>query len=166
MNYKLLSNEYTVKKLGKSDIDDIYNLFLGNPLYYEYCPPKPTRDNIISEMFNLPPNTTISDKYYIGFYHNKNLIAVMDLIDGYPSKDIAFIGFFMTSSSIQKKGVGSKIISDTCKYLKEVNFSAVRLAWLKGNPQAEHFWTKNQFVGIKETSSTAADVVILAERKL
>lgn len=166
MNFELLSNEYIIKKLNKSDANDIYELCLGNALYYEYCPPKPTRDNILSDMFELPPNTKMTDKYYIGFYHNQNLIAVMDLIDGYPSKDIAFIGFFMTSSSIQKKGVGSKIISDACNYLKETGFSAVRLAWVKGNPQAEHFWTKNQFVGIKETSSTAADVVILAERKL
>ena len=40
----------------------------------------------------------------------------------------------------------------------------VLLAWVKGNPQSEHFWTKNGFRFLKETSSSAADCVILAER--
>jgi len=44
--------------------------------------------------------------------------------------------------------------------------TSIRLAWVKGNPQSEHFWMKNGFLPIKETSSTAAEKVILAEKKL
>ena len=72
----------------------------------------------------------------------------------------------MTNKSIHNKGIGSEIISDVVDYLKNESYYSIRLAWVKGNPQAEHFWIKNDFTPIKETSSTAADCVILAERKL
>lgn len=138
----------------------------GNPLYYTYCSPLPTIDNILEDMIALPPNVNKENKYYIGFYDADKLIAVMDLITGYPQKGIAFIGFFMTDKSLQGKGVGSTIIEKACEYFKTVGFTSVRLAWVKGNPQAEHFWTKNNFIKMKETSSTNEDEVILAQRIL
>lgn len=166
IDIKKLSDEYRVRKLTEEDIEDIFNLCIKNALYYKHCPPLVTRESISDDMAALPPNINISEKYYIGFYRGEDLIAVMDLIDGYPEKSIAFIGFFMTDVSIQKNGIGTKIINNVCDYLKTLKFNSVQLAWVKGNPQAEHFWIKNNFVKIKETSSTAADLVILAEKVL
>ena len=48
----------------------------------------------------------------------------------------------------------------------KIYFQRVELAWVKGNPQAERFWTKNGFQPIGERKSNAADHVIAAERKL
>ena len=31
-----------------------------------------------------------------------------------------------------------------------MGFRTIRLAWVKGNPQAEHFWIKNGFESLKE----------------
>lgn len=91
---------------------------------------------------------------------------MLDLIDGYPEKDVVFIGFFMCDISIQKCGIGTNIIAELLYYIKNQGFKSVQLAWAKGNPQAEHFWLKNGFSVVKETTSSAADCVILAERKL
>lgn len=166
MDIKELSSKYVVKRLGNSDIQDIFNLCCENKLYYEYCPPMVTEESIKKDMTALPPNTKIDDKFYIGFYKEGSLIAVMDLIDGYPEQKIAYIGFFMTSVVIQKRGIGSEIISELCDYLKKKGFISIRLAWVKGNPQAEHFWLKNMFVVLKETTSNVSDSVILVERRL
>lgn len=166
MEIQLLSNDYDVRRITNEDVEDVFQLCMKNLLYYEYCPPIVTRESIQRDLMALPPNTPISDKYYVGFYQNSSLIAVMDLIDGYPQNGVAFIGFFMTDKSVQKKGIGTKIIQGICIYLKKLGFNSIQLAWVKGNPQSEHFWLKNQFVKIKETSSTVADNVILAERLL
>lgn len=166
MDIKELSSKYVVKRLGNSDIQDIFNLCCENKLYYEYCPPMVTEESIKKDMTALPPNTKIDDKFYIGFYKQGKLIAIMDLIYGYPEEKIAFIGFFMTNVTIQKRGIGSEIISELCDYLKQKGFISIRLAWVKGNPQAEHFWLKNMFVVLKETTSNVSDSVILAERCL
>lgn len=117
-------------------------------------------------MLALPPGVSIQYKYYVGYFSGDRLIAVLDLIDGYPEKDVVFIGFFMCDISIQKCGIGTNIITELFDYVKNQGYKSVQLAWVKGNPQAEHFWLKNGFTVVKETSSTAADYVILAERKL
>ena len=166
MDIRGLSDKYIVKKLEDSDIQDIFELCRENKLYYEYCPPAVTEESIKRDMDALPPGIAINDKFYIGFYTDGKLIAVMDLIYGYPEKKIAYIGFFMTNVKIQKRGIGSEIISELCCYLKQEGFVSVRLAWVKGNPQAEHFWLKNLFAILGETTGNVSDSVILAERRL
>ncbi len=154
---ELFSDQYKVRKLTRQDIDEINQLMSKNSLYYEYCPPLVTRESIREDM---------GDKYYVGFYQDKKLAAVMDLIDGYPEKEIAYIGFFMVDTTLQNRGTGTAIIDCLCGYLSEQGYSSARLAWVKGNPQAEHFWLKNKFVQLRETTSNAADEVILAEKIL
>lgn len=166
MEVKLFSDKYEVRKLASENIDEIYNLLSKNVLYYEYCPPFVTRQSIMEDMNVLPPEKTMADKYYLGFYQQDKLIAVMDLIDGYPEKEIAYIGFFMADVSVQGKGLGTEIIENLCNYFEGERYYSVRLAWVKGNPQAEHFWIKNCFVPIAEAKSNAADQVVLAERLL
>lgn len=166
MQIELFSNQYKVLRLADRNVDEIYGLLSKNVLYYKYCPPFVTRDSIREDMRTLPPGKDGKDKYYIGFYQNEKLIAVMDLIDGYPENDIAYIGFFMTDILRQNEGVGTAIIEELCGYLAEQGYRSVRLAWVKGNPQSEHFWMKNGFIRLRETTSNAADEVILAERIL
>lgn len=168
MDIRKLSGKYSVRKLGDSDIQDIFNLCCKNKLFYEYCPPFVTEETIKKDMSALPPNTRMEDKFYVGFYADEKLIAVMDLICGYPEKDIAFIGFFMMNKDMQNRGIGSEMISGVCDCLKKEGFVSVRLVWVKENPQAEHFWRKNGFLALKETKTVddAPYIVILAERML
>ncbi|SFN98014.1 Ribosomal protein S18 acetylase RimI [Pseudobutyrivibrio sp. UC1225] len=136
------------RKLTEEDIPSINNLCCKNELYYQFCPPFVTEESIKADMEGLPPGKTSDDKYYVGYFENNKLIAVMDLIYGYPAEDTAYVGFFMTDDSVQKKGVGTRIIKELTAELCKKGFAQIKLAWVQGNPQAEHFWHKN---GFKET---------------
>ncbi|WP_295566372.1 GNAT family N-acetyltransferase [uncultured Holdemanella sp.] len=160
MNELLFSKKYYVRKLQKNDIDQIYSLCSKNHLYYQYCPPYVTRKSIESDMMTLPYNIDIKDKYYVGYFKNEKLIAVLDLIDGYPKKDIVFIGFFMIDINVQKNGIGSAIVNELIEYLTTLEYKKVRLGWINENPQAEQFWIKNDFCPIKE------DRLVLANRRI
>ena len=70
----------------------------------------------------------------------------MDLIDHYPDHESVFIGFFMMNGKAEK-GIATQIITELCEYLHEENYKYVQLAWVKGNPQAEHFLDKKQISG-------------------
>ena len=166
MDISLFSNDYTVRRLGKADVADIYSLCSKNRLYYQYCPPFVTEQSILDDMKALPPNKEMCDKYYIGYYKGEKLIAVMDFIMAYPDEKTGFIGFFMTAASIQNTGIGSGIIDDLCRYLTEIRLSSVRLGWVKGNPQAEHFWRKNNFKETGITYDTDHYTVVVAQRAL
>lgn len=145
MNICEISSKYTVRKLTVEDINEIYDLSAGNPLFYEYCPPYVTKESILRDMHALPPQCTEDDKYYIGFFQEDNLIAVMDLISGYPKEDTVYIGLFMTDKKVQGRGVGTEIIKDCFRYLKNKSFRSIQLAYAKGNLQSETFWKKNGF---------------------
>ncbi len=145
-DFEKISTDYNVRRMEKSDVPAILSLCEKNRLYYEYCPPFVTEQSILDDMKALPPGMTGKDKFYVGFFDRDKLIAVLDLISGYPEKDTAYIGFFMTDVFVQQKGVGSRIIQKLSLYLCGKGFSAIRLCWVQGNPQAEHFWHKNGFV--------------------
>lgn len=146
MDELLFSKKYYVRKLQKNDIDQIYGLCSKNHLYYQYCPPYVTRKSIESDMMTLPDNIDIKDKYYVGYFKNEKLIAVLDLIDGYPKKDIVFIGFLMIDISVQKNGVGSAIVNELIDYLTTLKYKEVRLGWINGNLQADTFGLRMVFV--------------------
>lgn len=150
MELRLLSKSYTVRKLDEADVDAIFELMRKNEIFYKYHPPFVTKESILEDMKALPPQKSYEDKYYIGFFEDKTLVANMDLILSYPTEHIAFIGFFMTDVQYQNKGIGSKIIREVCACLKSLGYTKVRLGVDKGNPQSYAFWLKNQFSVIGE----------------
>ncbi len=145
-----LSSKYDVRILEGSDADEILGLCKQNTLFYEYTEARPTREDILNDMKATPPGIELSDKYYFGFFDNQRLIAVMDLIDGYPKPEIAYIGFFMMSKNYQGKQLGTTIISEVVEYIRSIGKTAIHLAIDKGNPQSTHFWKKNGFKVIAE----------------
>lgn len=160
-----LSKHYSVRRMTMADVPSIFELCKGNKLFYEYCGARCSEEQIVSDMSILPPQKTLDDKYYIGFFKENTLIAVMDLIDGFPDESTAYIGFFMMNADFQGRGYGSSLIAEVCGYLKNAGFSSARLAFDKFNPQSSRFWRKNGFLDIKEAPQ-GDGVVIVAERKL
>ncbi len=161
-----LSQEFQVRLLAQEDIPDILRLCRGNPLFYVHCPPEPSRDSILQDMRVCPPGMGLEDKYYIGYYQEGRLAAVMDLIPGFPHKDAAFIGFFMVDAACQGTGMGSRIIGELCSYFRDRQYTQIRLGWVQGNPQSEHFWHKNQFQENGAVSHTPDYAIICAQRNL
>ena len=153
MNIKLLSKKYEVRILDRNDVDLIYAMSCENKIYYQYHPPFVTKESIVEDMKALPPNKGYDDKYYIGFFEKDSLSANMDLILGYPTDEIAFIGLFMTNVHHQNKGVGSNIINDVCNYLKQLGYKKVRIGVDKENPQSNSFWKRIGFISFQQKST-------------
>ena len=116
-----LSKKYNVRKLNEEDIPEIYKLCSKNELYYIYCPPFVTEDSISEDMKALPPGKSNEHKFYLGFYDDRKLIAILDLISGFPDEDTAYIGFFMMDTDKQKQGIGTNIITCVREALKNEN---------------------------------------------
>ena len=166
MEIRFFSRKYTVRTLSEDDIPAVYDLCSQNPQYYRYCPPSVSEESIRQDMTALPPGKDPADKYYIGYFDDEHLIAVMDFIDGFPDAETAFIGFFMVDHSIQGQGIGTEIIRDLCEYLAECGFAAMRLGWVRGNPQSEHFWHKCGFYETGVESKTEDYTIRIAQKRL
>lgn len=166
MDVSRFFRRYDVRRLERADIPEIYSLCSKNERYYQHCPPFVTEQSILDDMNALPPGKAARDKHYVGYFDGGKLIAVMDLIMAYPDERTAWIGFFMTDVSVQNTGIGSSVIGDLCAYLPDTGITAVRLGWVKGNPQAEHFWHKNRFLETGVTNGTSRCTIVEAQRLL
>ena len=165
IDISMLSNQYSVRLLDDSDADDILDFCRGNTLYYQYCGAETSKEQVLNDLHITPPGVDIADKYYVGFFNDEEMVAVLNLIDGYPEPDIGYIGFFMMNAALQGKQLGSTIIQDVCAYLKRIGKTAIRLGIAKDNPQANHFWKKNGFTVIKEVEREGW-IVLVAEKRL
>ena len=138
---------------------------LNNQQYYQYCDKQPSMELIKRDLEITPPRFPVSRKYYVGFFWKDTLVAVLDLYDGFPEENYAYIGFFMMNFKFQGKGIGSEIISEVTEYLKKKGYRVIRLGIDKGNPQSTYFWKKNQFEVIKEVKQDEG-MILVAERKI
>ncbi|MBU3810609.1 MAG: GNAT family N-acetyltransferase [Candidatus Niameybacter stercoravium] len=118
----------------------------GSLTYYEYFKMEPNSEKIKENLTGLPPNTTMEDKYFTGFYERDKLVAILDLITGYPTEDIAYICWFMMNKEFQYAGIGSAIITEIILQLKEKHVRSVQLEYIKGNQQSQKFGVKNKFI--------------------
>lgn len=165
MDIQRLSKHYIVKRITKDDIEDVLQLCIGNPLFYRHCPPKPSYQNICADLEKLPPNKRLEDKYYLGFYSENTLIAVTDIILGYPNPMTIFIGFFMVNKEYQGKGIGGLIIKELLEYFSR-DFMYVRLGYVLGNQQSENFWLKQKFMPTGTIVKEEAYSIVVLEKRL
>lgn len=155
-----LSNSYTIRRLTDADVS-----MLRNDQYFRYCGGGTTPERVRQDLTLCPPGTAPAQKHYVGFFDEDTLVAVMDLIDGYPDADMAFIGFFMVNKDLQGQGTGTAIVRDVLAALRALGYTAVRLGIDKENPQSNHFWRKNGFAVLREAAQERG-IVLLAERRL
>ena len=101
----------------------------------------------------------------MGFFDGEILVAILDLIDGYPEEDNAFIGFFMMNGFMQGKNIGTKIMDGVLNYLQSMGYSMCQLGIDKNNPQSNHFWKKNGFRILREVEQEEGTILV-AEKKL
>ena len=166
LNISQLSTKYKIKKMGEEDVSGILKLENGNPLYFAYCPPEPCRETVLHDLKALPEGKSFEDKFYIGFFENDSLIAIMDFILSFPEKDTIFIGLFMMDSEESGKGKGSAIIAEALTTWKSEGYKKVRLAYMKGNMQSRSFWRKCGFTETGVEKENEHGIAVIMEKIL
>lgn len=166
LNLNKLTTKFQVIKLTEFHLTTILDLCNGNPIYYRHYNSEPTIESLRESLYALPPSKTMADKYFVGFFNDTELVAVLDLITGYPTKDTAYIGLFMIARDYQGNGLGTQLISDLITHLTDQGFCYVELGYIKGNAQAKSFWTKNDFTSLGGEIKTDEHTIIRMQCKI
>ena len=93
IDIKKISKRYSVRKLNLNDVQMIYTFCKKNTQYYKYCGKELSIELIEKDLEITPPGISLEQKYYVGFWDNDKIVAVMDLVNGYPTYDYVYIGF-------------------------------------------------------------------------
>lgn len=161
-----LSPQYAARRLNAADVDAIYQLYQGNPLYFMHMKSSPSATRILEDLTALPPGKSSSDKFFVGFYQGGTLTAILDLVLAYPRPDIAYIGLFMLAQRIQGHGAGSALLADVLTLLRAQGFCFARLGYVKTNPQSAAFWLKNGFQPTGDIVSAGDYDIVVMQRSL
>lgn len=159
--------DLTAKELSHEDLPHLLDLCLGNPQYYTHLGTVPSLRSLTAELSELPPGCSESQKSYLGYFDADGaLVAALGLIRGFPDEQCAFIGFFMVDSSIQRQGVGSRIVGRLLDQLRDEGFRRVRLGYVEGNEQSRRFWELCGFAASGSPVKQGAYAVVPMERVL
>ena len=167
LDIETLSTQYEVRRIREEDISAVYRLAKSNSKYYEYLHSVPTRESLTEVITKLPDGTSPGSKYFVGFYNRDDvLVAVMDLITGYPESDDAFVGWLMVDGEMQGRGIGSNIFADVRAAMKAAGYDYMALAVVKENKEAFRFWTDQGFRIKSESVSTDGYDVYVMDREI
>lgn len=167
INLAALSTEYRAERLTKSEISPVYRLAKSNIRYYETIRSVPTVESLTEIISEVPEGAGKNDKNFVGFYNKDDvLVAVMDLITGYPESDDAFIGWFMVDGEMQGRGIGSGIIADVRAAMKAGGYDYLSLGCIKENTEALKFWQSQGFKPTGEEKQESGYTVITLARSI
>ena len=148
------SETLDVRLLTRADVPEILRVYASNPLYFRLCGTEASEQNVLRDLTLLPPGKPAQDKYFAGFFDAGALCAVLDLIDGFPDAQTAYVGLFMVAGERSGQGLGGAIIEALLRYLRAAGFASVRLGYDPENPPASHFWRKLGFRTLREVEYT------------
>ena len=160
------SAHYTMCLLTEKVLPDLYLLCVSNPRYYSYMKCEPDQEVLKGELTALPPGKSLEDKYFAGIYEGDRMVAILDLITGYPNPKTAFIGWFMVDGALQGNGIGRGFIAELCAYLKNSGFDQIRLGCIEDNAEGRRFWERNGFCYTGNQYSTEHYTVLVLQKSL
>ena len=159
----MLSSEFDVRRITEANISEVYQLCRENRRFYRHMKIRPTLRGLTEVISEVPEGTAAECKHFVGFYDIKNrLIAILDLITGYPEDDDAFIGWFMVDAAMQGQGIGSQLFADVRAAMQSQGFDFLTVGVPKGNTEAVDFWEKQGFaVSGKEMKWNGYEVAMM-----
>lgn len=150
------SNIYQIKSISEEDIPDALSLYQENTPYCELTKTTPTEEILRDHLTSVPEGAASEDKFFVGYYQENQLIALLDLTVRYPLSSCAVINWFMVKKDLQKTGIGSRIVQELLFFLMESGIEYVRLDAIEEDQKAMHFWNTNGFFPtMRETRADA-----------
>jgi ribosomal protein S18 acetylase RimI-like enzyme len=154
-------NEAQLQELLESD-SDFFKITNGEP------PGPGAAKSLLSD---LPEAKGNHDKFvYAVFDHSGALIAVFDLVRGYPDDKTWFLGFLFVVPNNRNVGLGSHLLEAICAHVKQSDGAALRLGVVRENFRARALYDRTGFLFLYERQRTHANgltrIIDVLERAL
>jgi len=140
----------TIRELNKSEVSQLQKFFEDSKDYFLLTEKRePSKDEAENFFNELPEGKTITDKLLLGIFEGGNLVGILDFIKDYPEKRQWYIGLFLITPKVRKKGLGSNIFRAVENELKKENVGSIVLSVESDNTKGISFWQKFGFTEYK-----------------
>ena len=146
--------EFKVVRISEENVRDVWALMKGNVYFYSRTQGhEVTLEECRDDITALPPGARMDEKTYVAVYDGDDdqMLAAVDLIEGFPDEKTAYIGLLMLDAQRQRKGLGKRIFEAIMMTAKEKGFEYIELACYEANEIGFTFWCANGFEVIRKS---------------
>jgi len=133
-------------RLSEADLPRLSRLCRSCSAFYELIEGQPASEATAAEILGpLDPKYAPGTKHVWGVEKGDKLIAVADLLQGYPSARDWCIGLLLVDPEHRQQGVGTRLCGAILHWMALHGASLVRLVVQQQNARARTFWERQGF---------------------
>ena len=153
--------EYEIAIITRENFEKVFEVYNTNQNFFLLTQgSKTTVESSINDIDALPPTCDVSQKIYVSICEQDKIIAVMDLITGYPEETTIWIGLLLIHGDMQGKKIGSRIVNAVLDAAYATGSKSAQLGVIESNTRAVVFWQKHGF----EIFQQSDNIVIMARK--
>ena len=150
--------EHEIVTVSEKNFEQVFEVYDTNQDFFLLTQGKEaTIESSINDINSVSPNFDISQKTYISLWQDGSVVAVLDLLKGYPAQEDIWIGLLLIHGDLHGKKIGSRIITAVLNAAKIVGYRAAQLGVIENNVKALAFWQKQGFEKIR----TKENIVVM-----
>lgn len=135
-----------LSRVSAADLSDVEAVFAELRHYSMRVDGQPRRRGAAEEFATaVPPGCGIRDKHAFVAVQGGLPVGLLDIIDGYPSRGVVFIGLLAVKESLHGVGIGRRLYAEAERYvLDRLEARTIRLSVVEANPVLG-FWQRMGF---------------------
>lgn len=154
-------SEYEIIPITIQNFKQVFQVYDTNQDFFLLTEGKKTTvKKSINDINALPPNTDISQKTYVSIWKDDKVVAVLDLIEGYPWKTSVWLGLLLVHGSLHSRKIGSSILNAVLTSAKKAGYKSIQLGVFENNVRGLAFWQRHGFNVFRQSQN----VVIMGRR--
>ncbi len=149
LKYKL--SEFNIESVTLDNVSKYENIFYSNKEYYMITDGHAASKQDVIEVIEYGNDFPDDMCFSVGFSKGDEAIAFLSFFEGYPQKNILYIGLFLIDSDYQRKSYGTKIIQALIDEAFELKYDYIKLSVQENNVSGYPFWRKFGFKIVDKT---------------
>ena len=154
-------SEYEIAVITRENFKQVFEVYDTNQDFFLLTQGREaTIDTCVDDIDALPPTCGAHQKIYVSICEQDNIIAVMDLITGYPDETTVWIGLLLVHGDMQCKKIGSRIAEAVIAAAYATGYKLAQLGVIESNTKAITFWQRHGFDAFRQSDN----IVVMARR--
>jgi len=146
---------YEIVPITEDNYNDVLEVYETNQDFFLLTEGKRAElSDILSGITAVPEGFNLSDKHFVGIWRDGSIVAVLDLLVGFPDPNCVLIGLLLVHGGLKGRGIGTEIAKSILRASESICRNEVRLGVIDKNTRGIDFWTKMGFEQVGK--STAA----------